>query len=125
MIILLGIVIGAVALMLIVGRRPTPEIGQPVADVSSSGLQLDIGDGDRLVAWSSIFEVAVLTRRELGRTWFGFELLTETHGSLRIDGSSGPGEAFLAEAHRLPGFDHDALMEALTTRQSRIVCFSR
>ncbi len=118
---IVAIVLAAVALMVLVGREQDSETGPSVTAVVGEGLLM----GDGLIPWSSIFEITLLTRRELGRTWFGFEIQSETHGLVLLDGSAGPGESFLAECHRFPGFDHAGLTEALSARSPRLVCYSR
>lgn len=80
--------------------------------------------GDELIGWSSLIEVAVVSRREVLRKRFGFELLIEGRGLLLIDGSSPNGEAFLAQTYNLAGFDHPGLIEALRRRHPRTVCYS-
>lgn len=121
---IVGVVAVAAVLMVRAGRETGPGVGIDVAAVSSDGLRIETPDRD-LVAWSSVFQVTVLTRRELRRTWFGFEIRTESHGLLLLDGPSGLGQAFLAECHRFAGFDHDRLAEALTKRGAREICYSQ
>lgn len=123
--ILAAIVVVAVVLMVLASRnRSTGEPMVAVVAISPDGLRTG-EEPERLVSWDDVFEITVVTRRELHRTWFGFELRAEGHGLLAIDGSDGPGEAFLAESHRFAGFDHAGLGEALETRGARVVCFSR
>lgn len=123
--IVLGIVVLAIALMVLAGRSGESASARSIDAISTHGLHLD-GDGDPQVApWSSVFEITVLTRRELRRTWFGFEIRTEGHGMLLLDGTRGPGEDFLAESHRFAGFNHVELAEALQQRGSRVVCYTR
>jgi hypothetical protein len=129
-----AIVVAAVVLMTVAGRRDREQLGRVVDAVEPGGLVVD----GELVEWSAVFEVALLTRKELAKTWFGFEIRTETHGLLTLDGtgdgsgdsarrqdSGGMGQAFLAECHRFPGFDHAGVTEGLTSRSARVVCFSR
>ncbi len=118
---IVAIVVVAVLLMNLARREQGSDTGLTVDGVSPAGLII----GDGLATWESIFEITIVTRRQMGRTWFGFEARSETHGMLLIDGSTGPGEPFLAESHRFPGFDHNGLGEALTTRNARVVCYSR
>ena len=81
--------------------------------------------GPDLISWSSISEVAVVTRRTLRGNWFGLELQSDDAGWLLVDGSDGLVEPFLAESHRLPGFDHTALASSLASNRSRAVCYRR
>lgn len=130
--------IAAVAVIAIVaaGRRPSEGDRRTVTAIDDMGLHLEPapdveGASDTgppsvgPVEWASIFEIAVMTRRELGGTWFGFEVRSETAGLLLVDGKAGPGEAFLAESHRFRGFDHATLAEALGRRRGRAVCYRR
>ena len=119
--ILVGIVVIAGVLMWLVGREAGPGDARRVDDVDETGLIL----GDEIVAWSSLYEVRVISRRELLKTWYGFEVRTEDAGLLSIDGSNGRGERFLAGTHQLPGFDHDLVRDALTHRRSGVVCYNR
>ena len=119
-----AIVVVAVVLIVIVGRDARPGAATAVTAVSAEGLRIEPGGEPQVVPWSSIFEITVVTRWELRRTWFGFEILTEGNGLLLLDGSRGPGVEFLAESHRLQGFDHRRLGRALTRRGSRVVCYS-
>ncbi|MGI9613624.1 MAG: hypothetical protein ACR2QO_11975 [Acidimicrobiales bacterium] len=81
--------------------------------------------GDSLATWSSIFEVAVITRRSFRGTWFGLEIMSDDVGPILVDGSDGLVEPFLAESYRLPGFDHDNLAANLAANRSRSVCYRR
>ncbi len=116
-----ALVIGAGVLMWWTGRGRTPDGARRVVDCDAAGLHLD----DTVVPWSSVFDVRVSTRRGLGSTWFGFDVLSEEAGALAVDGGSGRGERFLAETHRLPGFDHRALEAALRQHRSGVVCYQR
>ena len=118
---LVAIVVVAGVLMWVLGRGREPEQGRPVDDVSEAGLHL----GDRVVPWGSVFDVRVNTRRSIGRTWFGFDVLTEDAGPLSVDGDGGRGERFLSHSHQLAGFDHEAVQTALTARRSGVVCYNR
>lgn len=123
---IVAVVVVAAVLMARIGRETGPGAGLDVSAVSAEGLHIAGPKmAESTVAWSSVFEISVLTRRELRRTWFGFEIRTESHGLLLLDGSGGPGEAFLAECHRFAGFDHERLAEALTRRGSREICYSQ
>lgn len=117
--ILIGIVVVAGVVMWLAGRSRGPQTGSPVDDLSDSGLVV----GDRTVPWTTVYEVRVVTRRELFKTWFGFEVSCESDGLLSVDGSRGQGERFLGHTHHLRGFDHDALLDALRQRQSGVVCY--
>ncbi|MGI9599153.1 MAG: hypothetical protein ACR2QK_23520 [Acidimicrobiales bacterium] len=145
--IVVGIVVVAVVLMVLAGRNNEAKSGRTVEAVTAEGLRLVPRAGgrpapsaesaldspqpptdepvDHDVDWSAIFEITVVTRRELRRTWFGFEIRTESHGLVMLDGSRGPGQAFLAESHRFAGFKHIELSEALKRTGSRAVCYSR
>ncbi len=123
--IIAAIVVIAVVLIMVAGRKETSVSAPAVAAISADGLLLECGAEPQLVPWSSIFEITVTTRRELRRTWFGFEILAEGHGLLLLDGSEGPGVDFLAESYRFQGFDHRRLGRALARRGSRVVCYSR
>ena len=135
------VVIVAVVLIALAGRQDRSTAGLKIAAVSEHGLHPhrhpdgeqspaegsdSIADqGSAVIPWPSIFEVTVMTRRELGGTWFGFELQSEGNGLLLIDGPGGLGQDFLAQSHRFPGFDHDALTATLERRSGRAVCYSR
>ena len=142
-VVLAVVVVIAVVVIVLVGRdggggEPTTE----VTAVDRHGLRLTAdraggapataaadapatAAGGATVPWDDIWEITVVTRREVRRMWFGFEIRAEGHGLLSIDGPAGPGEAFLAESHRFAGFDHEALGQALLQRGSRVVCYSR
>jgi len=120
------VVVAAVALILIVGGNNTagsePTIS--VVEIGTHGLVV-ADEPSFVVPWDDVWEIAVLTRRAVTGTWFGFEVRADGVGMLSIDGPDGLGERFLAEAHRFPGFDHRGLGDALTTRRPRFVCFTR
>ncbi len=124
-----GIVVVAVVLIVLAGRSSEANSGRDVRAVTATGLELapeqESETDDDVVPWSSIFEITVLTRRELRATWFGFEIRTESHGMVLLDGSRGPGQQFLAESYRFAGFKHGELGEALEQRGARVVCYSR
>ncbi|MEL7155963.1 MAG: hypothetical protein AAFN30_05115, partial [Actinomycetota bacterium] len=93
MLILLALVVAAVAVIVVVGRR-NPSGTEPakvVVDVEGDGLRL-IDDDVPVVPWSDVWEVAVVTRREVRGTWFGFEIRVEGHGLLTLAGPGGLGE---------------------------------
>lgn len=119
--ILVGVVIAAGVLMWLAGRERGPQDASPVDEINEEGLVVS----GRLIAWSSLFEVRVITRREFFKTWFGFEVRSEDAGLLSIDGAKGQGERFLSFSHQLAGFDHAAVHEALTLRRSSVVCYNR
>ena len=118
---LVVVVVIAVILIWWANRSDPRAGGLPVEDATDDGLVMD----DRTLPWSSVYEVRVLTRRSLSGTWFGFELMSEDAGLVTLDGGRGRGERFLSYAHHLPGFDHDAVREALTSRESGVVCYNR
>lgn len=149
--IVVAIVVVAVVWLILAGRDGRQAVGASVVGVSDLGLHLadadsasggfpedDLADdpvagsngqaldrGANVVPWDSVFEIVVITRRELRTTWFGFEIRTEGHGLVKLDGSRGPGQEFLAECHRFAGFNHDELGAALTRRRSQVICYSR
>lgn len=124
---ILGIALVAVALMVLAGRATRAEGGV----AGGSELRIDSVDGsgmragDAIATWSSISEVAVVTRRTMGGPWYGLELQSDELGSLLIDGSDGLVEPFLAESYRLAGFDHSTLMSHLASKGTRAVCYRR
>lgn len=122
----MAVVVVAVVVIVVLGRNGDPG-GEPavaVVDVDGDGLRLS-GEAAPLVRWDEVWEVVVVTRREVRGTWFGFEVRVEGHGLVTVAGPGGLGERFLAECHRFPGFDHHGLGDALASRRPRLVCFSR
>ncbi len=122
----MAVVVVAVVVVMVAGRRNTTstEPTVTVIDIDADGLLIP-GDPTFLVPWDDVWEIAVMTRRAIRGTWFGFELRADGHGLLSIDGGNGLGQRFLAEAHRFAGFDHIGVGEALTNRRPRFVCFTR
>ena len=116
-----GIVVIAVLLLIIAGRRAQPGAAQRVDRVEPEGLYA----GDSVASWESVFEIAVVTRRALRGVWFGFEIVSETDGALLIDGATDLGQQFLAETYRFSGFDHGALRDILEQPSGRAVCYKR
>lgn len=92
-----------------------------VRAVSDGGL----ATADRLVSWSSIHRVELITGRGLGGTWYRFEIRSEEGPGLVVDGGGPMGELFLAHTYHLRGFDHDLVAAALSTRTPQVVCFDR
>lgn len=121
---LIAIVVVAVILIFIVGRERGERNGTEVVGVEERGL-LTAEVGSAIIEWPSVFEVVVVTRRELGGGSYGFEVMTETDGLVSISGQGRLGEAFLAHSHLLPGFDHSTLVGVLNSRRGRAVCFRR
>ncbi len=117
--ILAGIAVVAVLAIIVAGRNAEGVDGVAVDRIDEAGLWV----GETLVEWSSIFEITVVTRREFGGTWFGFELRTESAGVIIVERGDGLGEQFLSNSHRFPGFDHVTLAAALQRRRGRAVCY--
>jgi hypothetical protein len=120
------VVVVAIVLVMVAGRRNTTGVEPTTAviGIDDDGL-LVTGDPTFLVPWDDVWEIAVMTRREVRGTWFGFELRVDGYGLLSIDGGNGLGQRFLAETHRFAGFDHTGVGDALTNRRPRFVCFTR
>lgn len=121
-----AVVVAAMIVVVLAGRRGTSgtEPTIRVIDVGTDGLLVS-GEPAFVVRWDDVWEITAMTRRAVRGTWFGFQVRADGHGLLSIDGSDGLGQRFLAEVYRFPGFDHDGLGEALSTRQPRFVCFTR
>ncbi len=110
----------AVALMWLVGGGDDAGGGMAVTAIDDTGLHTE----DLVVPWSAVWRVAITSRRILGRTWYGFDVAAGgVPGGLRVDGPGGLGEALLSHAHRLPGFDHDAVTAVVLRRRTRAVCY--
>ena len=121
---LIAIVVVAVILIFIVGRERGGRAGTEVVAVEERGL-LTGEVSSAIIEWPSVFEVVVITRRELGGVWYGFEVMTETEGLVSVPGEGSLGEAFLAHSHQLPGFDHATVVGVLNRSRGRAVCFRR
>lgn len=117
--ILAGIAVIAVLAIIVAGRNAEGADGILVDRIDEAGLWV----GDTPVPWSSIFEITVVTRREFGGTWFGFEVRTESAGVVIVERGEGLGEQFLSNSHRFSGFDHVTLATALQRRRGRAVCY--
>ena len=117
-----GIIVVAVVLILVLGGDESPTT-VAADDVGDDGLLV----GDTTIVWSSIFEIVVVTRRRLRGTWFGFEVRSDTAGPaggvVLVGREDGLAERFLANSHRFPGFDHDAVAAALVRKGARSVCY--
>lgn len=124
--IFLAVVVVAVVLVMVAGRRTTSgtEPTVTVIGIDADGLVL-AGDPTFVIPWDDVWEIAVITRRAVRGTWFGFELRADGHGLLSIDGGNGLGQRFLTETHRYAGFDHTGVSDALANRRPRLVCFTR
>lgn len=116
-----GIVVVAVLLLIVAGRRSQPGAPKPVDAIGPEGLSVS----DSVSSWESVFEVVVITRRAVRGNWFGFEILSETGGALVVDGKTDLGRQFLAETYRFHGFDHHALKATLESSNGRAVCYKR
>ncbi len=118
-----AIAIVAVGLILVAGRAGRAGGGgeRLVDAVDAAGVHA----GDSSASWRSISEVAVVTRRTVRGQWYGLELQSDDLGSLLVDGDGGLVEPFLAESHRLAGFDHTAAASGLASNRSRAVCYRR
>jgi len=119
-----AIAVVAIALIVVAGRSSDGG-GRGGAGRVDAVDDVGLHVGDTVADWASIFEVAVVTRRELGGSWFGFEVRSETAGELVVDGADGLVEPLLAETHRLPGFNHAAVGDVLGRRRGREVCYRR
>ena len=117
--ILAGIAVVAVLLIVIAGRSAEGADGVMADRLDDAGLWI----GETLIEWGSIFEIVVVTRKELGGTWFGFEIRTESAGTVIVGREGGLGEQFLSNSHRFPGFDHASLAAGLRRRRGRSVCY--
>lgn len=115
------IVVLAGLAMWLTGRNRQVDGFRAVDEIVEDGLVVD----GTVVPWASVFDVRVNTRRSFSGTWFGFEVSTEDAGLLSVDGGGGRGERFLSHSHRLPGFDHQLLQDALVARRSGVVCYNR
>ena len=124
-----AIAVVAVILMVWAGRASSEQSGPgrgggseaKVDAVDAAGLHV----GDTVVGWPDVAEVSVVTRRTIRGVWFGLEISAHGTGPLLVDGADGLVEPFLAESHRLAGFDHDAAQVTLAASGARAVCFRR
>lgn len=119
--------------MVLSGRVARADAARP-GDAQRSGVSerradmidgIGVHSGDAVATWSSISEVAVVTRRSLRGGWFGLEVLSDDVGLVLVDGSDALVEPFLAESYRLAGFDHSTLANALAETRPRAVCYRR
>jgi hypothetical protein len=125
------VVFGVVTVALVVAvavmaRRSEPAGAPQRARVQPEGLVAV--DGPAAIAWSAIESVALLTdhRRLRRRTRFAFVAHGEHGEAMVLSSRTGEGQRFLAESHRLRGFDQRLVREVLSTpRSQRRVCFRR
>ncbi len=118
-------IVGLAALALtLLSRQGRPSLER--SDVGADGIVLS--SGSRTLTWASISQITLLTHpnRYRGRTEFAF--VVEGDGGTRCGLSSRTGAAqrLLAEAHRLPGFEQQSVVEHLASpRPVEHRCYTR
>lgn len=130
------LVVLLIAAIRVAARKPGVADGaQPVVAVDPAGLTIDVpSDDESVIPWGSVRRVAVVTRRAAWsrRTRFGFHITIDHSVSpaapgpfLQVTGDRQT-EGLLRESHRLPGFDHEVVHNALRLAQrGPTTCFER
>jgi hypothetical protein len=100
----------------------------PSIHVDASGVRRQLGNGTvEQIAWDDLLEVAVVTTSDGPFAEDVFFVLEGTNGTSCVVPQSVPESARLLEVlQRLPGFDNDTFIRAMTsTGDERFICWRR
>ena len=103
-------------------------MSQPTVQFDDVGVRLEIGNGkDEQVAWDALLEVDILTTRDGPYAEDLFFVLTgggDTRCVVPLSATKGNG--LLAHLKKLPGFDNEAVSQAMkSTTKGMVVCWRR
>jgi hypothetical protein len=95
--------------------------------IDDEGVRRELGNGKvEQVAWDDLLEVGVLTTSDGPFAEDVFFVLIGRDGGCVVPHGAPESTALLARLQRLPGFDNEVLIRAMTsTEDARFVCWRR